>query len=147
MNSSEFGGGLSPFLYEWICSGSGAVAPEPAVAPRDEGQARRIARPALVLGQLEFLFSGIPAFAVLRELLHFGGRVLQERELVPRILLGAETVAWTGVAGNQALPIHRDHLLDEGLGFDRIEVEHAASRHRSHRNGVYHENDFLLRQA
>jgi hypothetical protein len=34
--------------------------------------------------------------------------------------LRAEPAIDAGVAGDQPVPVHRDHLLDESLGFERI---------------------------
>jgi hypothetical protein len=48
--------------------------------------------------------------------------------------------------GNHALPIHRHDLLDELLGFQRVEVDHAEARDRSDRDGVDQEDDLFLRQ-
>src|SRR5262249_57180842 len=49
---------------------SGAAAPQPAVAARDEGEPRLVAGPARVFRQLELLLGRVPALAVLAELLH-----------------------------------------------------------------------------
>ena len=43
---------------------SGAAAPEPAIAPRDERQAVLVARPARVFRQLEILLGRLPALSV-----------------------------------------------------------------------------------
>src|SRR5262245_3338118 len=102
------------------------ASPEAAVATRDEGKSGRVARPALVLRQREFLLGRVPALAVLPELFHRRRSILQQHELILRILLGAEAIARPRVPGNEALPIHRDHLADELLRFQWIEVDHPA---------------------
>src|SRR5262245_43135394 len=95
---------------------SGAAAPEPTVAPGDELQTVFIPRPASVFRQLELLLGRFPALAVLPELLHLGGGLLQQGELVLRVLLGPKApVRCARMAGNEPLPIQREHLPDEIL--------------------------------
>src|SRR5947209_9902119 len=71
--------------------GSGAAAPEPAIAARDELQAVLIARPTRVFLQLERLLALVPALTGEPERFHFGRGGLQQFELVLGVLLGAET--------------------------------------------------------
>jgi hypothetical protein len=55
---------------------------------------------------------------------------LQERQLILGVLLGAEPAAGrAGMAGNQLVPVHRQHLLHRVFSLERIEVEHAAPGH------------------
>jgi len=51
------------------------------------------------------------------------------------------------VAGDHLVPVHRQHLLDRLFGLDRIEVEHAASRHGADGDEVDCEQDLLLGQS
>ena len=61
-------------------------------------------------------------------------------------LVPSRPPAGPGWPGIMPLPVHRDHLLDEVLGLQRIEVDHAAARERADRDGVDDEDDLLLRQ-
>src|SRR5262249_22278469 len=110
---------------------SGAPAPQPAIAPQHELQVVLVARPLLVLGQLGLLLDAVPALAFARRDLHGLGRVLEEHQLVLRVLLSAEAVARPGMAGDQPVPVHRQHLLDRRFGLERVEVDHAAARDRA----------------
>lgn len=60
--------------------GSGAAAPQPAIAPQDEGQALLIAGPALIFWQLQFLLDRLPASALARGRPDLGRRILQESQ-------------------------------------------------------------------
>src|SRR5437870_13749900 len=128
---------LSPsFMACLSCSWvtSGPAPPEGAVAPQDEREVLLVSGPALVLRQLKLLFDAVPALARLGLGLHRGRCVLQERQLILNVLLGAEPPAWrSGTAGNQLVPVHRQHFLQRVFGLERIEVDHAAPRHRSDR--------------
>ena len=55
-------------------------------------------------------------------------------------------VRLSGVARDQTIPIQRRDFGDEGFSFEREEVDHAAARKRTDRDGVDDENDLLLRQ-
>src|SRR5262245_8078509 len=124
---------------------SGAAAPQAAIAPRDEGQAVRVTRPALVFRQLEFLLGRVPALTVLTELLLLGRRFFIKREDILGVLLGPGLLAaGRRMAGDQPVPVHRDHLLHEGFGLQREEIDHATAGKRSNRDGVDHEDDLLL---
>src|SRR5215813_8841118 len=119
-----------------------AAAPEPAVAPGYERQACFITGPARVLGQLEFFLHRLPAFAVLALLLDLGGGLLHQSEDVLCILLGAKPSAGiAGMTGDHAFPVHGDHLLDEGFGFQRVDIDEAAAKERADRDGVDQEDD------
>src|SRR5438093_3505506 len=137
---------LRPLFPERKRSGSGAAPPQTAVAPRHEWQVVLVAGPLLVLRQLDLFLRRLPAFPFARHGLHRRRGVLQESELVLRVLLGPQSVTRPGMAGNEAFPIHRQHLLDRLLRLERIEVDHAAARHRSDREEIHHEKDLLLRQ-
>src|SRR6266550_5357737 len=50
------------------------------------------------------------------------------------------------MTGDQAIPVERDHLADEGLGLQREDVDEAAAEERTDRNGVDHEDDLFLGQ-
>src|SRR5215813_14917962 len=100
------------------------AAPDAAIPPADEFQALLVARPVLEVREFQVLLGG-PALAGNAEWLHLGGGFLQQAELVARILLGAEPAVDAGVAWDQPIPVHRDHLLDEVLGFERIHVDEA----------------------
>src|SRR5215470_13941916 len=118
---------LSATRYK-SASDSGAPAPQPTIAPRHERQAVLIAGPACVFRQLEVLLGRLPAFAILPQLLHLRRSSLHQREDVLCVLLGAEAAAGLpGMAGNQPVPVQRDHLLDEVLGFERVDVDEAAA--------------------
>src|ERR1041384_8044709 len=106
---------------------SGAAPPQTAVAPRHELQVVLVAGPFFVLRQPELLLRRFPAFPFARRDLHRRRGILQERELVLRVLLGPQPVAWSRMARDQALPIHCEHLLDRLLPFERIEVDDAAA--------------------
>src|SRR5882672_9779713 len=110
---------------------SGAATPQAAVAPRYEWQVVLVTGPFFVLRQLDLFLRRLPAFPFARRDLHRRRGVLQERELVLRVLFGTQPVAGSGMAGDKTLPIHRQHLLDRLLRFERIEVDHAAARHRA----------------
>src|SRR5262249_43199470 len=113
-----------------LLSASGTAPPQGAIAARDERQVILIPWPTLVARQLEFLFRRLPALALLRELLHFGGGGLQQLELILDVLLRAEPIAGLPrVPRNQPFPIHCQHLLHKSLGFQRVEVDHAAPGH------------------
>src|SRR5437016_3896590 len=100
--------------------GSEAAAPEATVAPQHERQVLLVSGPALVLRQLQLLLDAIPALAGLGLGLHRGRRVLQERQLILDVLLGAEPATGSaGVAGNQLVPVHRQHLLDRVFSLER----------------------------
>src|SRR5262249_24067240 len=105
------------------------AAPDTAIAPADEFQALLVARPVLEVRKFQILLGG-PALAGDAERLHLGGGFLQQAQLVARILLGAEPAVDAGVAGDQPIPVHGDHILDEILGLERIHVDEAAARHR-----------------
>src|SRR5215475_14350418 len=70
--------------------GSGAAAPEAAIAPCDHAEARFITGQGGIFRHLEFLLDRVPAFAVLAELFDLGRGFLVQREHVLRILLGAK---------------------------------------------------------
>src|SRR6266853_2216476 len=126
-------------------AGSGAAPPQAAVAPRHELQIVLVAGPLLVFRQLDLLLRRLPAFSFARGDLHGFGGVLQESELVPRVLLRAQPVARRArMPRDQAFPVHRQHLLDRALGLERIKVDHAAARHRANREKVDHEDDLFL---
>src|SRR5258708_39538380 len=102
-----------PLFLERERSGSGAAPPQAAVAPRHELQVVLVAGPLFVLRQLDLLLRRLPAFPFARGDLHRRRGVLQDRELGLRVLLRSQPVAGhTGMARDQALPIHRQHLLD-----------------------------------
>src|SRR5712691_5641890 len=122
-----------PLFPERKRSGSGAPPPQAAVAPRHEWQVVLVAGPLFVLRQLDLLLRRLPAFPFARRDLHRRRGVLQEGELVLRVLLGPQPVTRSGMAGDEALPVHRQHLLDRLFRLERIEVDHAAARHRSDR--------------
>src|SRR5262245_39457813 len=121
----------------------GTPTPKPAVAPRDEGQTLVVAGPCRVFRQLELFFCRIPAFAFLAELLHLGRRLLQLRQLVLSVLLCAESATRIRMAWNEAVPIHCEHFLDRFLGFQRMEVDHASTRHPADRKEIDDEDDLL----
>src|SRR5512145_1367218 len=116
--------------------GSGAAAPEPAVAPEDEREVLFVARPALVLRKLDFLLGRVPALAGLSGFLHRGRGVLQEREQILGILLRAQSTAWAGMAGNELVPIHRQDFLHRVFPLQRIGVDHAPARYGADRDEV-----------
>src|SRR2546421_8502202 len=124
---------------------SGSAPPQSAVAPRHELQVVFVAGPFFILGQLDLLLRRLPAFSFARRDLHRRGSVLQERELVLRVLLGPQPVARSGMAGDEAFPFHRQYLLDRLLRLERIEIDHAAARHRSDWEKIHHEEYLLLR--
>src|SRR5262245_17440143 len=127
--------------------GSGAAAPKAAIAPRDHAEARLITGQGGVFRHLEFLLDRVIAFAVLAELFDLGRGFLVQREHVLRILLGAKPSArLSRMAGDQPIPIHCQHLLDEDFRFERIEIDHSATREGADRDGVDHEDDLLLWQ-
>src|SRR5882672_11912144 len=128
--------GRSLSYLRFFLSDSGAAAPQPAVAAQHELQVVLIARPLLVLRQLRLLLDPVPAFAFARRDLDGLRRILQEHELILRVLLVAEAVARCGVSRDEPIPVHRQHLLDRVLGFERIEIDHAAAGHRAHRDEV-----------
>ena len=106
---------------------SGAAPPKPAVTSCDELQAVFVTRPACVFRQLEILLGRLPAFAVLRALLHLGRGVLHQREDILCVLLGAEpAVRLSGMTGDQPVPVQCEHLLDELLGLEGIDIDEAA---------------------
>src|SRR5213592_2740587 len=76
------------------------AAPDAAIAPADEFQARLVARPVLEAREFQVLLGG-PALAGNAEWLHLGGGFLQQAELVARVLLGAEPAVDAGVARDQ----------------------------------------------
>src|ERR1700686_3678863 len=80
------------------------------------GQERTIAAPALIFRQLDLLLGIRIALSLSYRLLHRGGKILQVVELVDRFLPGSDLPA-TGprMAGNDPVPIHRDHLLQSLL--------------------------------
>src|SRR5262245_59647180 len=124
---------------------SGATAPQGAIAPGDERQTVGVARHALVLRQLELLLGLVPALSGLTHLFHFRGGVPIQRQDVFCVVLGAEpAVRLSGVARDQTIPIQRQDFGDEGFGFEREEVDHAAARKRTNRDGVDDENDLFL---
>src|SRR6185312_12948804 len=122
---------------------SGAAPPKPAVTSCDELQAVFVTWPACVFRQLEILFGRFPAFAVLRALLHLGRGVLHQREDILRILLSAEPAV--GMAGDQPVPVQCEHLLDELLGLEGIDIDETATRKCSYGDGVDNEDDLFLR--
>src|SRR6266853_5964151 len=123
-----------PLFLERERSGSGAAPPQAAVAPRHELQVVLVAGPLFVLRQLDLFLRRLPAFPFARRDLHRLRSVLQESELVLGVLLGAQPVArLPRMARDEALPIHRQHLLDRLLRLERIEVDHAAARYRADR--------------
>src|SRR6266853_5977385 len=69
--------------------GSGAAPPQAAVAPRHELQVVLVAGPLLVFRQLDLPLRRLPAFSFARGDLHGFGGILQESELVLRVLLRA----------------------------------------------------------
>src|SRR5438552_3146290 len=71
----------------------GAAPPQSAVAPRHELQVVLVAGPFFVLRQLELLLRRFPALPFARRDLHRRRGILQERELVLRVLLGPQPVA------------------------------------------------------
>src|SRR4051812_14760202 len=87
---------------------SGPAAPDATIAAADEFEVGRVAGPVLEARQLDLLL-GVPAFAGEAERLHFGRGFFEQAELVARVLLGAEAAVDAGVAGDQPVPIHRDH--------------------------------------
>src|SRR5262249_18481009 len=132
--ASMRGASVSSATRSKSVSESGTPTPQPAIAPRHEGQAVLIAGPACVFRQLEVLLGRLPAFAVLSQLLHLRRGLLHQREDVLCVLLGAEAATrLSGMAGNQPVPVQRDHLLDEVLGFERVDVDEAAAREGSDR--------------
>src|SRR5712664_4143113 len=84
-----------PSFLERKRAGSGAAPPQAAVAPRHELQIVLVARPLLVFRQLDLFLRRLPAFSFARGDLHGFGGILQESELVLRILLRAQPVACT----------------------------------------------------
>src|SRR5260370_25181257 len=103
-----------------------AAAPDAAIPPADEFQALLVARPVLEVREFQVLLGG-PALAGNAERLHLGGGFLQQAELVARVLLRAEAAIDAGMAGDQPVPVHRDDLLDEVLGCERVHVDDAAT--------------------
>src|SRR5260221_13676418 len=98
-------------------AGSGAAPPQAAVAPRHELQVVLVAGPLLVFRQLDLFLRRLPAFSFARGDLHGFGGILQESDLVLRVLLRAQPVARRArMARDQAFPVHRQHLLDRALG-------------------------------
>src|ERR1700681_191495 len=121
--------------------------PEIVVALDVGRQERAVVRPAFVLRQLDLLLRVGVALALVDRLLHGGGEVLQVGELVLRVLLGAGLhAARAGMAGNQRLPVHRDHLLQALLDVGHVGVRHAAELDALDRDPVDREDDLLLRQ-
>jgi hypothetical protein len=51
------------------------------------------------------------------------------------------------MAGNQAIPLHCDDLLEPVLNVGEIGICHSAVGHGFQRNPVDRKNDLLLRQA
>src|SRR5712691_9680176 len=98
-----------------VAAGSETASPERAIAPDHEGQVGLVARPRLVLRQLQLFLRRLPALALARHGLHRLGRVLQERELVLDVLLGAEPITGPGMTGDHLVPVHRQHLLDRAF--------------------------------
>ena len=126
-----------------------AQVPRPhsaAIAPRHHAEAGLIAGQRGVLLHLEVLLDRVPALAGLRVGLDRGGSLLHQRQHRLGVVLGAEPVAGAGMAGDHAIPVHRDHLLDEVLGLERIDVDEAAARECADRDRVDDEHDLLLRQ-
>src|SRR4030095_110928 len=109
-------------------AGSEAAAPEAAVTPQHERQVLLVAGPALIFRQLQILFDAVPAPDGPGLNLQQRRSVLQERQLILHVLLGAETAAGTGMAGDQLVPVHRQHLLHRIFRPDRLELEQDASR-------------------
>ena len=76
-----------------------------SAAGRTAGRPRSPA--SFVLRQLHFFSRRLPALALARLRLHRGGGVLQERELILRVLLGAEPAArrpgWPGISRSQSI--------------------------------------------
>src|SRR6185312_3934307 len=127
---------------------SGAAPPKPAVTSCDELQAVFVTWPACVFRQLEILLGRLPAFAVLRALLHLGRGVLHQREDILCVLLGAEpAVGLSGMTGDQPVPVQCEHLLDELLGLEGIDIDEAATRKCSYGDGIDDENDLFLWQS
>src|SRR5437879_6067452 len=125
---------LRPLFPERKPPGSGAAPPQSAVAPRHELQVVLVAGPLFVLRQPDLLLRRLPAFPFARRDLHGRRGVLQERELVLRVLLGPQPVARSRMAGDQPLQIHCEHLLDRLLRLERLELDMAAARERSDRD-------------
>ena len=118
----RIGGNASSVEVARLINESGAAPPKPAVTSCDELQAVFVTWPVGVFRQLEILLGRLPAFAVLRALLHLGRGVLHQREDILRILLGAEpAVRLSGMAGDQPVPVQCEHLLDELLGLEGID--------------------------
>src|SRR5882672_1432535 len=131
--------GRSLSTLRFILGDSGAAAPQPAIAAQHELQVVLVPRPLLVLRQLGLLLHRVPALAFARRDLHGLGRILEEHKLVLSLFLGAQSVARCGVPRDAPIPVHRQHLLDRVLSFERIEIDHAAAGHRAHRAEVHHE--------
>src|SRR3989475_7807873 len=120
---------LRPLFPERKRSGSGAAPPQTAVAPRHEWQVVLVAGPLFVLRQLDLFLRRFPAFPFARHGLHRRRGVLQESELVLRVLLGPQSVTRPGMAGNEAFPIHRQHLLDRLLSARGGAVDQIGRAH------------------
>src|SRR5438552_1986375 len=86
-----------------------------------------VVRPTFVFRKLDVLLRVRVGLVFAHRLFHRRREILQVGELIAGILLAPDLAsAWAGMAGNEALPIHGDHLFQALLDTRNVSIGHAA---------------------
>src|SRR5688572_8991208 len=123
-----------------------ATPPKTAVAPQNERQVGLVVGPGRIFWKLQLRLHGFPAASFARLGPDGSGRILQEGKLILHILPGTEPAARSGMAWNQAIPVHREDSLDGFFSFHRVEVDHATSGHLPDGQQIHDKHETLFGQ-